>query len=68
LRTGEYINAQKEDWLTVIYLPKRASYVNSNERKINQKIKLDVCTNRICTNIEEQKYADQNIYINKRRR
>jgi hypothetical protein len=57
LRTREYINAQKEDWLTVIYLPKRASYANSNERKINQKIKLDVCTNRIYTNIDEQKYA-----------
>ena len=34
--TREYVNAQKEkDWLTVIHLPKRASYLNPNERKVN---------------------------------
>ena len=40
--TREYINGQK-DWLTVIHLPKRALYLNPNERKVNQRIKLDVC-------------------------
>lgn len=56
--TREYINAQKkEDWLTVIHLPKRAPYLNPNERKVNQKIKSDVCANRFYTNIEEQKDA-----------
>jgi hypothetical protein len=42
--TREYVNAQQKekDWLTVIYLPKRAPYLNSNERKVNQKIKSDV--------------------------
>ena len=35
--TREYINAKKKDWLTVIYLPKRAPYLNPNERKVNQK-------------------------------
>ena len=45
--TREYVNAQKKDcWLTVIHLPKRAPYLNPNERKVNQKIKLDVCANR----------------------
>ncbi len=54
--TREYINTQK-DWLTVIHLPKRAPYLNPNERKVNQCIKSDVCANRFYTNIEEQKDA-----------
>jgi hypothetical protein len=53
--TREYLNSQKEDWLTMIHLPKRAPYLNPNERKVNQKIKSDVCANRFYTNIEEQK-------------
>ena len=53
----EYINGHK-DWLTVIHLPKkRAPYLNPNERKVNQRIKSDVCANRFYTNIEEQKDA-----------
>jgi hypothetical protein len=55
--TREYINRQKEDWLTVIHLPKRAPYLNRNERKVNQKIKSDVCANRFYTSIKEQKDA-----------
>ena len=39
------INAQK-DWLTIIYLPKKAPYLNPNERRVNQQIKSDVCANR----------------------
>ena len=53
-----YINAQKEeDWLTIIHLPKKAPYLNPNERKVNQQIKSDVCANRFYTQIEEQKAA-----------
>jgi transposase len=63
--TREYVNAQKEDWLTVIYLPKRAPYLNPNERKVNQRIKSDVCANRFYTNIEEQKDAISE-YLDKR--
>lgn len=64
--TREYVNAQKEeDWLTVIHLPKRAPYLNPNERKVNQKIKSDVCANRFYTSIEEQKYAISE-YLDKR--
>ena len=64
--TREYVNAQKEeDWLTVIHLPKRAPYLNPNERKVNQKIKSDVCANRFYTNIEEQKDAISE-YLDKR--
>jgi DDE superfamily endonuclease len=42
--TREYINGQKDCGLTVIHLPKkRAPYLNPNERKVNQRIKSDVC-------------------------
>ena len=47
----------EKDWLTVIHLPKRAPYLNPNERKVNQRIKSDVCANRFYTSIEEQKDA-----------
>ena len=63
--TREYISRQKDYWLTVIHLPKRAPYLNPNERKVNQKIKSDVCANRFYTNIEEQKDAISE-YLDKR--
>ena len=55
--TRKYVNAQR-DWLTAIHhLPKRAPYLNPNERKVNQKIKSNVCANRFYANIEDQKDA-----------
>ena len=64
--TREYVNAQKEkDWLTVIDLPERAPYLNSNERKVNQKIKSDVCANRFYTSIGEHKDAISEYLNNK---
>lgn len=59
-----YINAQK-DWLTVIHLPKKAPYLNPNERKVNQRIKSDVCANRFYEHIEDQKAAISE-YLDKR--
>ena len=50
----EYVNAQK-DWLTIIHLPKKAPYMNPNERRVNQQIKSDVCANRFYQYIEELK-------------
>ena len=50
----KYINTQK-DWLTIIHLPKKAPYLNPNERKVNEKIKSDVCVNRFYEHIEDQK-------------
>jgi hypothetical protein len=50
----KYINTQ-EDWLTIIQLPKKAPYLNPNERKVNEKIKSDVCANRFYEHIEDQK-------------
>ena len=52
--TNDYINAQKQ-WLTMIYLPKKAPYLNPNERKVNQQI--NVCTNKFYEYIEDQKTA-----------
>jgi hypothetical protein len=37
----DYVNAQKE-WLTIIHLPKKAPYMNPNERRVNQQIKMYV--------------------------
>jgi DDE superfamily endonuclease len=54
--TNDYINAQKQ-WLTMIYLPKKAPYLNPNERKVNQQIKSCVCANRFYEHIEDQKTA-----------
>jgi hypothetical protein len=51
-----YLNTQK-DWLTTIHLPKKAPYLNPNERTINQHIKSDVCANRFYDHIEKQKTA-----------
>lgn len=54
--TRKYVSEQS-DWLTAIHLPKRAPYLNPNERKVNQKIKSNVCANRFYANIEDQKDA-----------
>lgn len=62
--TREYVEAQK-DWLTVIRLPKKAPYLNPNERKVNQQIKSDVCANRFYSNVEAQKQAISE-YLDKR--
>ncbi len=53
---NDYIKAQK-DWLAIIHLPKKAPYLNPNERKVNERIKSDVCANRFYENIEDQKAA-----------
>ena len=60
----KYINTQK-DWLTIIHLPKKAPYLNPNERKVNERIKSDVCANRFYEHIEDQKSAVSE-YLDKR--
>ncbi len=60
----DYIKIQK-DRLTIIYLPKKAPYLNPNERKVNQQIKSYVCANRFYENIENQKAAVSE-YLDKR--
>ena len=41
----------------MIYLPKKAPYLNPNERKVNHQIKSHVCANRFYEHIEDQKTA-----------
>jgi DDE superfamily endonuclease len=53
-RINDYINARKH-WLTIIYLPKKAPYLNPNERKVNQQIKSCVCANRFYKDIQDQR-------------
>ena len=60
----EYIKTQN-DWLTIIHLSKKASYLNPNERKVNERIKSDVCANRFYENIEDQK-SSVSEYLDKR--
>jgi len=50
MTSRKYINTQK-DWLTIIHLPKKAPYLNPNERKVNQRIKSDACANRFYEHI-----------------
>jgi hypothetical protein len=45
------MHRKKADWLTIIHLPKKAPYLNPNERKVNQQIKSDVCANRFYEHI-----------------
>ena len=61
---NDYVKVQK-DWLTMIHLPKKAPYLNPNERKVNERIKSDVCANRFYENIEDQK-ATVSEYLDKR--
>jgi hypothetical protein len=61
---NDYIKTQR-DWLTIIYLPKKAPYVNPNERKVNRQIKSCVCANRFYENMEDQKTAVSE-YLDKR--
>ena len=58
-----HVTKMMKDWLTIIYLPKKAPYLNLNEREINQQIKSYV--NRFYENIEDQKTAVSE-YLNKR--
>jgi DDE superfamily endonuclease len=53
----EYIIGQKKNWLTIIHLPKKAPYMNPNERRVNQQIKADICSNRFYKHIEELKQS-----------
>jgi len=59
----DYINTHKEeDWLNIIYLSKKAPYLNPNERKVNQQIKSNICANRFYDHMEEQKMQCHNIW------
>ena len=44
-KTKQFIEKQSEDWLTVLFLPTHAPFLNPVETKINRNLKKDVCAN-----------------------
>jgi hypothetical protein len=44
-KTKQFIEKQSEDWLTVLFLPTRAPFLNPVETKLNRNLKKDVCAN-----------------------
>ncbi|MGD9535086.1 MAG: transposase [Candidatus Nitrosocosmicus sp.] len=43
-KTRRYVERQSK-WLTVLYLPKRAPFLNLVETKVNRNLKKDICAN-----------------------
>ena len=52
-KTERFIKKQSEDWLTVIFLPKRSPNLNPVETRVNRNLKKDVCANH---NYETEAY------------
>jgi len=44
-KTKQYMERQSEDWLTVLFLPTHAPFLNIVETKVNRNLKKDVCAN-----------------------
>ena len=44
-KTKQYMERQSEDWLTVLFLPTCALFLNIVETKVNRNLKKDVCAN-----------------------
>jgi DDE superfamily endonuclease len=44
-KTKQFIERQSEDWLTVLFLPTHAPFLNIVETKVNRNLKKDVCAN-----------------------
>ena len=44
-KTKQYMERQSEDWLTVIFLPTHAPFLNIVETKVNRNLKKDICAN-----------------------
>jgi transposase len=43
-KTRKYVELQSK-WLTVVYLPKKAPFLNPVETKVNRNLKKDICAN-----------------------
>ena len=44
-KTKQFIEKQSEDWLTVLFLPTHAPFLNLVETKVNRNLKKDICAN-----------------------
>ena len=60
-KTTRYIEKQSE-WLTVVYLPKRAPFLNPVETRVNRNLKKDICAN-YCYETEESLLCSVRKYL-----
>ena len=44
-KTKRYMEIQSDNWLTVVFLPKRSPFLNPVETKVSRNLKKDVCAN-----------------------
>jgi transposase len=62
-KTRQYVERQSK-WLTVVYLPKRAPFLNPVETKVNRNLKKDICAN-YCYETEESLLWSVRKYLRK---
>jgi transposase len=60
-KTRQYVERQSK-WLTVLYLPKKAPYLNPVETKVNRNLKKDICAN-YCYETEENLMCSVRKYL-----
>lgn len=60
-KTRQHVDRQSE-WLTVLYLPKRAPFLNLVETKVNRNLKKDICAN-YCYKTEEDLTCSLRSYL-----
>ena len=56
-KTKQFIEKQSEDWLTVLFLPTRAPFLNIVETKVNRNLKKDICANYTTTKLNTISYV-----------
>jgi transposase len=62
-KTKRYMETQSE-WLTAVYLPKKAPFLNLVETKVNRNLKKDICAN-YCYETEEDLICSVRRYLRK---
>jgi hypothetical protein len=60
-KTRQYVERQSK-WLTVLYLQKRAPFLNPVETKVNRNLKKDICAN-YCYETEEDLICSARRYL-----
>lgn len=55
-KTRQYVERQSK-WLTVLYLPKRAPFLNLVETRVNRNLKKDICANYCYETKEDLSYS-----------
>jgi transposase len=63
-KTKRYMETQSE-WLTAVYLPKKAPFLNLVETKVNRNLKKDICAN-YCYETEEDLICSVRRYLRRK--